>query len=199
MLNFLLLNSFWKSVDDWDKQLFLKLNTVNTNSFLDGIMPWWRQDITWVPLYFFLILFALINFKYKGWLWILFTVTTFAITDQLSSHLIKNLVQRLRPCNDPEIMFKAKLLMQHCSGGYSFTSSHACNHFGVAMFFFITLKPFIGKKANLFLIWAATIAYGQIYVGVHYPLDVVCGTLLGCLVGYAVAKIFTSKINLQLV
>lgn len=72
----------------------------------------------------------------------------------------------------------------------SFTSSHATNHFGAGVFFFITLKPYLKNGAYLFFVWAALISYAQIYVGVHYPLDIICGALIGSMIGLFTAKLY---------
>ena len=84
----------------------------------------------------------------------------------------------LRPCADPLMTGKVNLLLDHCSGGFSFTSSHAANHFGLAMFLFISLTPLFKKYTCLFFIWAGIISYAQVYVGVHYPLDVLAGAMI---------------------
>ncbi|MFL9483071.1 phosphatase PAP2 family protein [Chitinophagaceae bacterium LWZ2-11] len=185
---------------DWllqlDTDLFLLINKVWTNSFLDSVYPWYRDSNTWVPFYVFLLAFILMNFGKKAWLWILFIIITVALTDQVSSNLIKHLVARPRPCNDPFIQMYGRLLLGGCSGGYSFTSSHAANHFGMAMFMYLTLKPYIKNWGKWFFVWAATISYGQIYVGVHYPLDVLGGTIVGCILGYCTASIFIRRIGL---
>jgi membrane-associated phospholipid phosphatase len=185
----------WILVDQWDTWLFLKVNTQWTNVFFDSILPWWREANTWVPLYLFLIVFAILNCKQKAFPWILFAIVTITITDQMSSHLIKNLVERPRPCRDEFLMSQVRLIVSNCSGGYSFPSSHATNHFGFAMFLFITLRPVAKKWRRLFFLWAATICYGQVYVGVHYPADVLCGAALGCAIGYFTGWYYNKKIG----
>lgn len=197
MQSSILLMSFfqkiWALLEQWDTYLFLKINTVWTNSFLDSVFPWWREANAWVPLYLFLLVFVLMNFKKKALLWLLFVVITLVLTDQISSNLIKNWVARSRPCRDPFLMEHVRLILNNCSGGYSFPSSHATNHFGFAMFTFITLKPILKKWGWLFFVWAATICYGQVYVGVHFPVDVLCGSVLGCAIGYLTATVYTKK------
>lgn len=195
----LLMNSLEKIavwLHQWDTYLFLKINTVWTLPFLDGVYPWLREANAWVPLYLFMLLFVILNFKKKAIAWILFVVITLTLTDQISSNLVKNWFARPRPCSDPLLMSQVRLLLDHCSGGYSFTSSHATNHFGFAIFVFITSKPVLKKWGWLFFLWAATISYGQVYVGVHYPLDIVCGALLGSGIGYLTAGFFTKKYGL---
>ncbi len=166
-----------------DQELFLLLNTVYTNPVLDSVFPWFREGNTWMPLYLFIIVMALVNFRQKAFAFILFAVLTIVLTDQISSSLVKPFFERPRPCSDPFLMNQVRLLLNGCSGGYSFTSSHATNHFGFAVYIFLTLGNIIGKWKYAFLIWAAAISYGQIYVGVHYPLDIFFGAILGAVIG----------------
>ncbi len=200
MMGHLFLLSFfqdcWKWLDRVDTSLFLKINTQWTNPFLDRVYPWWRDANTWFPIYLFFILFALMNFGKKAYLWILFVILTVTLTDQASSNLIKNFVSRPRPCQDMNLIVNARLLLDHCPNSFSFPSSHATNHFGFAMFIFITLQPMLKKWGYLFFLWAATISYGQVYVGVHYPIDISFGTLLGCCLGYLTGTLFNKKIGL---
>lgn len=183
----------WLSrMDTW---LFLKINTEWNTPFLDTVFPWWREANAWIPLYLFLVVFAVLNFKKKALPWIGFVVLTLVLTDQLSSTLIKNWVARPRPCRDEFLAGQVRLILNNCSGGYSFPSSHATNHFGFAVFVFCTLGPILKKWAYVFLLWAASICYGQVYVGVHYPLDVFCGAVLGSLVGYAMAAFYKKRVG----
>jgi len=194
-----LLVSFFQKLlswlNEWDRYLFLKINTIWTSSFLDSILPWWREANAWVPLYLFLIVFAILNFKKQTLPWLLFVAVTLTLTDQISSSLIKNWIARPRPCRDEFLMNQVRLLLNNCSGTYSFTSSHAANHFGFAVFICITLQAVFKKWRYLFLVWAATICYAQVYVGIHYPLDVFCGGLLGCAIGFMTATFFNKKIG----
>jgi undecaprenyl-diphosphatase len=89
--------------------------------------------------------------------------------------------------------FPVRLLLDRCAGGYSFISNHAANHFGMATFFFITMKPVFGKWAALSLCWAALIAYAQVYVGVHFPSDVLAGALIGTGLGWLTGKLFNKR------
>lgn len=168
-----------------DKKIFLLINKSTANSVCDGIMPLMRNSQTWIPLYILIIIFAAIKLKHKIWWWLLFAVATVLITDQVSSHIFKPFFARSRPCSDLNFLQQVRLLLPHCSSGYSFTSSHACNHFGIAFFIAATLKSYLGKWKFLFFVWATIIAYAQVYVGVHYPIDVLCGAILGCLLAKA--------------
>ena len=196
LLQFILVN-FKHWVKECDTYLFLKINKSFTNSVLDFVYPWYRDSMTWVPLYVFIFVFMLVNFGKKTWNWLLFALLTITLSDQISSTFVKHYFARPRPCRDAFLQFQVRLLLDGCSGGYSFTSSHATNHFAIAMFFSQTLKPFIGKWYQLFFVWAGSIAYGQVYVGVHYPLDIFCGAILGCCIGYVVAFVFNKKLVLQ--
>jgi undecaprenyl-diphosphatase len=117
------------------------------------------------------------------------------VSDIVSSRIVKKNIQRIRPCNDSEISGKVKLLVR-CGSGYSFTSSHASNHFAAAIFLFFTYFYKDNKIKWALIAWAASIGFGQIYVGVHYPFDVLCGAILGSAIGYLgyriVKKYFTS-------
>lgn len=191
-----LLFSFIDTVKEWDFWIFIKINTEWTSSFLDVVAPIMRNKYTWIPLYVFLVIFAFYNFRKKAWFWLLFAGITIALTDQLSSKLIKNLVARPRPCRAPELEGHIRLMVSGCSGGYSFTSSHAANHFGIALFFFVTLKPFIKNWAWLFIVWAAVISYSQVYVGVHYFFDIVGGSIVGILSGLITSYFFEKYFGL---
>lgn len=173
-----------------DKWLFNKINQSLVNPLLDIMMPFFRQPEFWVPFYLFLILFSILNFPKKALYWMLSAGLTVTITDLISSRLFKPLVGRLRPCNDPELTQSIRMLADHCGQNGSFTSSHAANHFGMAMFFFLTLHSIMGNYSRLFFVWAALVAYAQVYVGVHFPLDVIGGALLGLFAGWLTAKIF---------
>ncbi|MEY2901476.1 MAG: hypothetical protein RLY89_582, partial [Bacteroidota bacterium] len=86
-----------------------------------------------------------------------------------------------------------RLLLPNCGSGYSFTSSHATNHFAFAVFIFITMGQVLGKWKWAFLFWAGSVAYAQVYVGVHYPIDVLVGGLLGTLIGFISANLFQQR------
>jgi undecaprenyl-diphosphatase len=184
-INFLQKSCQW--LHELDTKLFLQINTVLTSPILDAVYPWWREGNAWIPLYLFLIVFMLQNFKSKALGWILFALLTITLSDQISSHLIKPFFQRLRPCNEPLLANQIRLLLNGCSGGYSFTSSHATNHFAFALFVYKTLGFVIGKWKYTLPVWAASVAYGQVYVGVHYPLDILVGSILGTGIGYITA------------
>lgn len=173
-----------------DRFLFKQLNGEWHNRFFDVIMPFIRNSMTWVPFYLFMILFVFRNFKQQGWWWLLFAICTPMVTDLVSSGLIKNHVMRTRPCNDPSLADSMRFLLNYRPQSSSFTSSHATNHFGLAMYLYATLYRHIGKWAWFFFAWAFIIIYAQVYVGVHYPLDVAAGALIGTFFGYLSSRIY---------
>jgi membrane-associated phospholipid phosphatase len=167
-----------------DQELFYFINNNMHVGWLDRFAPYWRSMYFWLPVYVFFISYLLTNFNTKqAAIYLLALGLTVGSADIISSRLIKNTVARLRPCNDEKVKPNVKLLV-NCGGGYSFTSSHATNHFAAAIFVILT---FVGSRKWLrysLLFWAASISFGQVYVGVHYPLDVLCGAILGSGVGW---------------
>ena len=169
------------SLIDLDQQLFQFINSTCSNGVLDAIMPLWRNKYIWIPFYLLIISFLLINFGKKGYYTVLTLLLTAASSDLISSRLIKNLVARLRPCNDIGRFDDINVLV-HCGGGYSFTSSHATNHFAIAVFMILWLGTEHKWLRVFFAFWAATVSLGQVYVGVHYPMDILGGALLGTII-----------------
>lgn len=188
-----LASAFWQKLISWDQQMFEKINTDWANPFFDAVMPLLRNSLIWTPLYIFLLFFILLNFKKKGLWWIIFFISTVALTDMTGNYVFKHGFERLRPCNDPNFFDHVRLLLKHCGSGYSFTSNHAANHFGMATFFFVTFGSVLKKLIWIGIIWAAAIAYAQVYVGVHYPFDVIVGGLLGTAFGSTMGSIFNKQ------
>lgn len=170
-----------------DRKLFQFVNQTASNSLFDVLMPFFRNQYTWVPIYLFLLVFVFVNFKQKAWWWILFFLATFALTDLISQQVVKQIFDRPRPCMDALSADTVRMLIR-CSDGFSFVSSHATNHFGISMFLYQTMKHFGKPWIWLAFVWAALVCYAQVYVGAHFPLDVVGGALLGSFLGW-----FTSR------
>jgi membrane-associated phospholipid phosphatase len=185
--------NFWQKLVQWDQSLFKKINGDWANPFFDAIMPFLRNSLSWIPLYVFLLVFVLMNFKVKGIWWAVLFLSTIALTDMTGTYVFKHGFERLRPCSDPDFADHVRLLLKHCAGGYSFISNHAANHFGMATFFFVTFRHLLKNWAWIGLFWASAIAYAQVYVGVHYPLDVFCGGLLGMAFGITTGSIFNKR------
>ena len=182
-----------QTLDRFDKWLFQKVNGQWTNSLFDSVFPFLRQSNIWMPLYLFLFVFVALNFKKNSWWWILFFMCTVALTDMIGTRLFKHLFERLRPCSDPEFASSVRMIINDCAGGYSFISNHAANHFGLATFLYFTLRHYFPKWIWIAYLWAAAVSYSQVYVGVHYPFDVICGALVGIIFGLFTAMFFNKK------
>lgn len=183
---------------EYDKALMIHINSDWNHPMLDQVFKHIRETYFWAPLYIFFIMLAIFNFGKRGWLWILAAILTISITDQVSSNLIKNNILRLRPCRDPEIAEQIRIFIRYCPGSSSFTSSHATNHFGFANFVVLTLRRFTGPWINILYVFAAAVCYAQVYVGVHYPVDVISGALIGAFIGYGMNAIFNRQIGLPM-
>jgi undecaprenyl-diphosphatase len=179
-----------KAILDLDRQCFELLNNGFHNAFFDNLMLWWREKENWIPFYILLVLILFLRFgKKAAWL-ILFTLLAVGISDQLSSSVIKPWVGRLRPCQEPELFEHIRLLLK-CGSGKSFTSSHAANHMTVSVVLALGLKQWYPKAIWAFIFWAISIGFAQIYVGLHYPGDVLAGFLLGGSIGWISYKVLS--------
>ena len=173
---------------DFDKALFRAINSGLEFGILEDVLINFRDAKFWIPLYLFVILFYSIKYKKSGLLVVLVMIVLVLISDQLSSHIIKPWVERVRPCND-ESMLNGLIMRVHCGSGYSFTSSHATNHFAFAFANVFFLRSKYSWILWLGFLWAGIISFGQIYVGVHYPVDVTCGALIGICLGILIPYI----------
>lgn len=173
-----------------DHRLWYWLHGTARADWLDTFIPFIRNQYFWAPLYLFLMLIALVNYRWRGFVWCLGFLLAFALADHVSASILKPLVGRVRPCNDPA-MAQALHLLVPCGGGLSFPSSHASNHFAMATFTAITLGR--GRRRWIWwpmMAWGTLVAYAQVYVGVHYPGDVLGGAVLGFLLGSFAAALY---------
>jgi undecaprenyl-diphosphatase len=182
--------NIWTSLEKADKALFELINGHWTNAYFDVFMPWMRTSEHWFFFYLALISFVFYRWGWKAWKWLVSVAITVGLSDQISSFFFKPFIHRLRPCADPSMLTHVKLLLGACPTNFSFTSSHAANHFSLAIFIFMSLQPLFKKYSYLFFVWAGIISYAQIYVGVHYPLDILAGCLVGLTVGYLGASLY---------
>lgn len=171
-----------------DREVFVFINQNMSNPVFDVFLVFMRNRVVWIPLYFFLASFLVFNFSKKGYVILLFALLSGGFSDYISSSVVKPLVARTRPCNEDKNKI-AVISRIDCGGAFSFPSSHATNHFAIGMFFFLFFRKILRKYAVIFLIWAGTIAFAQVYVGVHYPLDVTAGALLGSVIGFLTYKL----------
>jgi membrane-associated phospholipid phosphatase len=172
-----------------DKDLFILIHSEWSSSNMDWLFKALRNALTWVPLYIF-VLFWILRFHRKNALpFILLTLVTFAITDHTSAAIMKPFFHRLRPCFDPSLDEYIRTVVT-CGGKYGMPSTHASNHFGLASFWFFSLLWMGARKWYWLWIWALLIGYAQVYVGKHYPGDILVGALLGTVVGFLLALFF---------
>lgn len=167
-----------------DHQIFLFINQALSNDFFDWIMPLLRNKKTWIPFY---LIGAGLLFKYKrkrGLLILLLVLAAVGLADGISSHIFKPLFERTRPCLLIGFADQVNLVLTRCSGAYSFPSSHAANHFAIAFSLILLLK--FKQKAYVFLLlfWASIISFAQIYVGVHFPSDIIGGLFIGLIAAF---------------
>ncbi len=168
-----------------DTQLFLYLNGLHS-PFWDTIMWYISATGTWIPLYVLIVFFIFKEYNLKGFVPLVFLVLVILLADKISVHGFKFVFERLRPSHNPEIEDLVHIVRDYRGGSFGFVSSHAANTFGLASF---SSLLFVNKKYTRFIyIWAAIVSYSRIYLGVHYPGDILGGAVLGWLIGYLVFK-----------
>lgn len=170
-----------------DKQLFVFLNSLGSEQF-DGLWLLITKQLYWAP--FFLFVFYLL-YKKVGWKHLLLILVSIAalvaFSDQFTN-LVKNNVQRLRPCNDLEI--KNMIRIVKSSDTFSYFSGHAANSMATTVFVFLILKKYY-KYAFLLFLFPLIFAYSRIYLGLHFPSDILSGYFFGALFGYLFSKLYT--------
>ena len=178
----------------WDTVAMHWINQGWSHPVLDFIFPLLRNKYFWIPLYVLCISWIIYNHKVRHVLMVLlFLGLSIFAADTISSQLIKYEVQRPRPCQvmnmDPPVIERVV-----CGSGYSFTSSHAANHFCIAAFFISIFGVVMDRWKYVWWIWASVISIAQVYVGLHYPLDIIGGALLGLIVGISMGRFCFHKL-----
>lgn len=177
-----------------DQQLFLFLNNLG-NERWDSF--WLATTNKWasIPVYLALLLLSFRYFGLKRTLLLLAVVALMiTATDQLAN-FFKFGVQRLRPCFEEEIFSSMRLVKSSCGGKFGYFSAHASNSFATATYFVLLLRSHLKYSTALLLIWAFLLAYSRIYIGVHYPLDVISGALVGALFGWLFSRLYIFAAN----
>ncbi len=166
----------FESLKAFDTSLFLLLNGLHSG-FFDGVMFAFSAKFTWVPFYISILYVVIKQWKSKS-VWIITAlILCIVISDQVSSGIIKELVQRPRPSHAENLKGLVHLVRDYDGGRFGFVSSHAANTFGFAL-----LSSLIFRRKSYIIStfsWAAIIAYSRIYLGVHYPFDILGGIIVG--------------------
>ena len=172
-------------LNDLDHQLFLFLNGLHVD-WLDPVMTFISSEKGWIPFYAVLLFLVFYKYRWKG-LWVLLgVIVVITLSDQISAHVFKPIFHRLRPCYDPLIEDMVHLPKGKPGGHYGFISSHAANTFALASFIYMTMRKHYSKIGWLMFIWATLVAYSRIYMGVHFPGDVICGAAVGMILGFGI-------------
>jgi undecaprenyl-diphosphatase len=176
-----------------DTQIFLWLNSFHS-PLGDKIMWFISGKTEWIPLYFFLIVFLIYRFRKQSMLILAFAILAVILADQLAVHAFKEVFERLRPSHEPDIQQQVHIINNYRGGLYGFVSNHAANTFALVTFLGFILR---GKYIVYFLFfWASLVSYSRIYLGVHYPGDILCGAMLGILIGWIMVTGYRKTIRL---
>ncbi|NMH27503.1 phosphatase PAP2 family protein [Flavobacterium silvaticum] len=169
-----------------DREVFLWLNNLGSETF-DPLWLLITKFTSWIPI-FAIILY--LTFKRLGWRHAVLIIVCIALllllTDQ-TTNLFKYTVQRLRPGNNPELAKLMRIVQTRKS--FSFISGHASNSMAVAFFVYHVMKPYI-KYLGFFFLWPLIFAYSRIYLGLHYPLDILCGYAYGIFTGWLLLRLY---------
>jgi undecaprenyl-diphosphatase len=178
---------------EWDKELFLQIHLGMASPYMDSFMLLIREAKTWIPLYLFFAFLAVRKYKLNGLYFILIAAIVVVLTDRFSAGFMKPFFERLRPCHNPIFLTEGFIRnILNCGGQYGFVSSHAANHFGLAVIFSWFFKQIADYKFidSIFYLWAGLISFAQIYVGKHYPADVLVGAFSGIVIGFLILKLY---------
>lgn len=175
---------------EWDRELFLMLNGWGRETW-DAFWIQISEVAIWIPLYAVLLILLVRVLRGRQMLVaVVVLVLNVFLTDQGSTWFFKEQFQRLRPCHVEALIDQIRLVKGHCGGKYGFLSAHAANTFGLATLIGLILRRFYPWLMPVLLGWAATVAYSRVYLGVHYPGDIIAGALYGGLCGYLLYLLF---------
>ncbi len=161
-----------------DRRIFIELNSSFRNPFVDQLMMFLSTTYAWIPLHLFLLYLLVRNYRKQTWLILLAIGLTILLADQITSSIMKPFFERLRPSHEPSLAEQVFLVNKYRGGRFGFASSHAANTFGIATLMWLVLRMYRPWISLLFA-WALLVGYTRIYLGVHYPGDILVGFLIG--------------------
>lgn len=182
------LASMLEQLKIWDEQLFLFLNQFHTPA-LDPIIFLITKTEFWIPLFAYLLYIIFRTHGKNGWLAVAGILVAVALADQLTSAFMKPFFERLRPSHEPSLQGIIHLVNDYHGGLYGFASGHAADTTAVSLFIFLLLRQ-THRYAWLIFLWTAAMSYTRIYLGVHYPGDVLVGMLVGLACGYSCYRLY---------
>jgi len=163
-------------IKHWDEQLLLLING-HHNLVIDQMMWYFSEIWVWVPFYLLLTFFIFRKYKSKSWYILGAIIITIALSDQITSSLLKPLFERPRPSHDLRFEQILHILNNYRGGRFGFASSHASNTFALALMVSLVFR---NRNFSVFIFcWASVVSFSRIYLGVHYPGDVLTGALIG--------------------
>lgn len=171
-----------EAIDQLDRQLLYFLNSYHS-WWADELMVLATHRFTWVPLYLALAIWLLVKYKRDGLILVLGCGLVLALSDQISASIIKPWAARLRPSHNPDVLPGLQLVDDIRGGLYGFVSSHASNSAAVATFLLCSLRTKPQWLVLSLAMWVLLVSYSRIYLGVHYPTDILAGWAIGFVVG----------------
>lgn len=177
-----------------DTDVFIYLNSMGTPKW-DSFWMAYTSKFNWIPFYALLLYLIFKQLHLKGFLITIVAVALMILVTDQVTNLFKNGFHRLRPCHLAELIDSMRLVKSGCGGQYGFFSGHASNTMAAAIFIGLTLKKRFKYLIYILIFWAILMGYSRIYIGVHYPLDVLLGMLFGMLTGILFYKLNLYTIN----
>lgn len=171
-----------------DQDLFIYLNGQH-NPFWDAVMIFVSNKYVWIPFYLGLIIYIIWRYRRQSIAMLLLAVAAVGAADYIASGIFKPYFARLRPCHDADLA-QVVNIVEGCGGKFGFLSSHASTGFALAIFFCLILSGKYKYFKAVLILWAFVVSYSRIYLGVHYPGDLLGGALVGALCAYLCSLLY---------